>query len=189
MSAPRTLTFFGGAATATGSMILLEAAGARVLLDAGLFQGNVAQAAEKNRDLPLDPARVDAILLSDAGLAASGRTPQLVRHGFHGPVYATPATRDCAAILLSETALELETAGPQQLYGLSDVTARGRAALSSGAASAPQPGLRVHGSGAHAGIRQHRAADRGGWVTSHRLFRRRGPARLGNLPRSGPGSG
>jgi metallo-beta-lactamase family protein len=123
MSAPRTLTFFGGAATATGSMILLEAAGARVLLDAGLFQGNVAQAAEKNRDLPLDPAKVDAILLSDAGLAASGRAPQLVRHGFHGPVYATPATRDCAAILLSETALELETAGPQQLYGLSDVFA------------------------------------------------------------------
>ena len=54
MSSPRTLTFFGGAATATGSMILLEAAGARVLLDAGLFQGNVAQADEKNRDLPLD---------------------------------------------------------------------------------------------------------------------------------------
>lgn len=122
MSAPRTLTFFGGAATATGSMILLEAAGARVLLDAGLFQGNVAQSAEKNRDLPLDPGKVDAILLSDAGLAASGRAPQLVRHGFHGPVYATPATRDCAAILLAETALELETAG-QQLYGLRDVFA------------------------------------------------------------------
>ena len=122
MSAPRTLTFFGGAATATGSMILLEAAGARVLLDAGLFQGNVSQAAEKNRDLPLDPSKVDAILLSDAGLAASGRTPQLVRHGFHGPVYATPATRDGAAILLTETALELE-ATAQPLYNLSDVFA------------------------------------------------------------------
>ena len=122
MSAPRTLTFFGGAATATGSMILLEAAGAHVLLDAGLFQGNVAQSAEKNRDLPLDPSKVDAILLSDAGLAASGRTPQLVRHGFHGPVYATPGTRDCAAILLAETAIELQNAG-QPLYGLSDVFA------------------------------------------------------------------
>lgn len=122
MSAPRTLTFFGGAATATGSMILLEAAGARVLLDAGLFQGNVAQAEEKNRELPLDPDKVDAILLSAAGLAASGRTPQLVRHGFHGPVYATPATRDCAAILLAHTALELTTHG-HQLYGLQDVFA------------------------------------------------------------------
>lgn len=122
MSAPRTLTFFGGAATPTGSMILLEAAGARVLLDAGLFQGNVAQADDKNRDLPLDPARVDAILLSDAGLASSGRAPQLVRHGFHGPIYTTPGTRDCAAILLAETALELETRG-HQLYGLPDVFA------------------------------------------------------------------
>ncbi|MGH7592338.1 MAG: hypothetical protein ACRELE_00575 [Gemmatimonadales bacterium] len=128
MSAPRTLTFFGGAATATGSMILLEAAGARILLDAGLFQGNVAQSAEKNRDLPLDPAKVDAILLSGAGQAASGRTPQLVRHGFHGPVYATPATRDCAAVLLAETALELETAG-QQLYRLADVFATQRLAV------------------------------------------------------------
>jgi metallo-beta-lactamase family protein len=122
MSAPRTLTFFGGAATATGSMILLEAAGARVLLDAGLFQGNVAEADQKNRDLPLDPAKVDAVLLSDAGLAASGRTPQLVRHGFHGPIYGTPATRDGTAVLLAETALELETRG-HQLYSLPDVFA------------------------------------------------------------------
>ncbi len=122
MSAPRTLTFFGGAATATGSMILLEAAGARVMLDAGLFQGNVAQADEKNRDLPLDPTRIDALLLSQAGLAAAGRAPQLVRHGFRGPIYATPATRDCAAILLADTAIGLGALG-QQLYGLSDVFA------------------------------------------------------------------
>ena len=125
MSAPRTLTFFGGAATATGSMILLEAAGARVLLDAGLFQGNVAQAQEKNRELPLDPAKVDAILLSAAGLAASGRAPQLVRHGFRGQVYATPATRDCAAVLLANTALVLGDLG-DQLYGINDVFATQR---------------------------------------------------------------
>ena len=125
MSAPRTLTFFGGAATATGSMILLEAAGARVLLDAGLFQGNVAQAEAKNRDLPLDPDTVDAILLSAAGLAASGRAPQLVRHGFDGPVYATPASRDSAAVLLSHTALELTRHG-HQLYELADVFATQR---------------------------------------------------------------
>ncbi|MGH7583536.1 MAG: hypothetical protein ACREL5_09945, partial [Gemmatimonadales bacterium] len=122
MSAPRTLTFFGGAATATGSMMLLEAAGAQVLLDAGLFQGNVAQTDQKHRDLPLDAARLDAILLSDPGLGAAGRTPQLVRHGYRGPIYATPATRDCTAILLAETALELESRGTM-LYELADVFA------------------------------------------------------------------
>ena len=123
MSAPRTLTFFGGAATATGSMMLLEAAGARVLLDAGFFQGNVAQADAKNRSLPLDPKRVDALLLSQAGLAYAGRAPQLVHHGYRGPIYATPGARDMAAILLSEAALDLDAAGDAALYSLADVVA------------------------------------------------------------------
>ncbi|MBL0178783.1 MAG: MBL fold metallo-hydrolase [Gemmatimonadetes bacterium] len=123
MSAPRTLTFFGGAATSTGSMILLEAAGARILLDAGLFQGNVATTDALNRELPLDPRKVDAILLSQAGLAYSGRTPQLVRHGFDGPIYGTPATRDTAAILLAEAAMELAANHGEPLYGLKDVIA------------------------------------------------------------------
>ncbi len=130
MSAPRTLTFFGGAATATGSMILLEAAGARILLDAGLFQGNVALADAKNRELPLDPKKVDAILLSQAGLAYCGRTPQLVRHGFAGPIYGTPATRDTAAILLAEAAMELAGQEAEALYGLADVIATQRQFLS-----------------------------------------------------------
>jgi metallo-beta-lactamase family protein len=123
MTSPRTLTFFGGAATATGSMMLLEAAGARVLLDAGLFQGDLAQAEERNRELPLDPAKVDAILLSQPGLAYAGRIPQLVRHGYHGPIYATPAARDAAAVLLAEAALELERQREGALYGLPDVFA------------------------------------------------------------------
>lgn len=123
MSAPRTLTFFGGAATATGSMMLLEAAGARVLLDAGLFQGNLAEAEAKNRELPLDPKRVDALLLSQAGLAYAGRVPQLVRHGYRGPIYATPGARDMAAILLAEAAMGLSSAGESPLYDLGDVVA------------------------------------------------------------------
>jgi metallo-beta-lactamase family protein len=119
MSAPRTLTFFGGAATASGSMILLEAAGARVLLDAGLFQGNLAQADAKNRELPFDPARIDAVVLSQAGLSYAGRAPQLVQHGYAGSIYATPGTRDVAAILFPEAALELEKlGGNRRLYDL-----------------------------------------------------------------------
>ncbi len=121
MSAPRTLTFFGGAASTTGSMIQLEAAGANVLLDAGLFQGNLAQAEAMNRELPLDPARIDAVLLSQAGLAYAGRAPQLVRHGYAGTIYSTPGARDVASILLPETALELERlSGDEALYRLPD---------------------------------------------------------------------
>lgn len=122
MSAPRTLTFFGGAATASGSMILLEAASARVLLDAGLFAGGTGTS-DKNRELPLDPAKVHAVLLSQAGLAYAGRFPQLVRHGFTGTAYATPATRDLAAVLHTETALAREAAGGEPVYTLADVVA------------------------------------------------------------------
>lgn len=118
----RTLSFFGGAATATGSMILLEAAGARVLLDAGLFEGARAETAAKNRELPLDPTKVDAILVSQAGLSYAGRVPQLVRHGFSGTIYATPATRDLAAVLHTEIALDREDDAGQP-YGLADVVA------------------------------------------------------------------
>ena len=124
MSAPRTLTFFGGAATATGSMILLEAAGAKVLLDAGLFEGDLDETAAKNRELPLDPAKVDAILLSQAGLTYAGRVPQLVRHGFTGAIHATPATRALAAVLHTELALASQPAdGGEPVYGLGDVVA------------------------------------------------------------------
>ena len=138
MSAPRTLTFFGGAATATGSMILLEAAGAQVLLDAGLFQGNLAQAEAKNRDLPLNPEKIDAILLSQAGLAYAGRVPQLLRHGYTGPIYSTLGTHDVAAILLPEAALELERFhGESALYRLPD-------ALNTLARFVGQPYQRVH---------------------------------------------
>lgn len=119
MSAPRTLTFYGGAATTTGSMILLEAAGARVLLDAGQFEGDVELADAKNRELPLDPKRLDAVILSQAGLAYAGRTPQLVRNGYSKPIYTTPGTRDLAAVVLAEGTICC--AEDQRLYELDDV--------------------------------------------------------------------
>jgi metallo-beta-lactamase family protein len=53
------LTFPGAAGQVTGSMFLLEAAGARILLDAGLFQGHRAEAAKRNRELPFDPRRLE----------------------------------------------------------------------------------------------------------------------------------
>jgi metallo-beta-lactamase family protein len=85
-------------------MHLLEAAGARILLDAGLFQGRRAETHRLNAQLPFDARRIDAVVLSHAHIDHSGRLPLLVREGFHGPVYATPATRDLSAVMLADSA-------------------------------------------------------------------------------------
>lgn len=98
------LTFHGAAGQVTGSMHLLEAAGARLLLDAGLFQGRRAEAQALNANLPLDPRRIDAVILSHAHIDHSGRLPLLVSRGFHGPIFATPATRDLSAVMLPDAA-------------------------------------------------------------------------------------
>lgn len=98
------LTFWGAAGRVTGSMHLLEAAGARILLDAGLFQGSRRDSAELNANLPFDARRIDAIVLSHAHIDHTGRLPLLINRGFHGPVVATPATRDLCAIMLADSA-------------------------------------------------------------------------------------
>ncbi|MCD6290518.1 MAG: MBL fold metallo-hydrolase [Anaerolineae bacterium] len=94
------LTFFGATRTVTGSMHLLEANGHRVLLDCGLFQGHRAEMYERNLHFPFDPAEIDAVILSHAHIDHSGNLPNLVKQGFRGNIWATPATRDlCAAML------------------------------------------------------------------------------------------
>lgn len=98
------LTFYGAAGQVTGSMHLLEAAGGRFLLDAGLFQGRRAEAHELNARLPFDARRLDGVILSHAHIDHSGRLPLLVRDGFHGPIHATPSTRDLCAVMLPDAA-------------------------------------------------------------------------------------
>ena len=96
------ITTWGAAGEVTGSMHLLEAAGKRVLLDCGLFQGRRQEAHEKNRKFPLDARAVDLVVLSHAHIDHAGRLPLLVRLGYEGPVYCTPGTRDLCAIMLPD---------------------------------------------------------------------------------------
>ena len=98
------LTFHGAAGRVTGSMHLLEAAGMRLVLDAGLFQGPRKESAELNRNVPFDPRRLDAIVLSHAHIDHTGRVPLLVNRGFHGPIYCTPATHDLCGVMLPDAA-------------------------------------------------------------------------------------
>jgi len=98
------LQFFGAVGTTTGSMHLLKVNGTSLLLECGLFQGKRKQAFEKNRHIPAEAVSADACILSHAHIDHSGNLPSLVRSGFHGPIYATPATRDLCEIMLADSA-------------------------------------------------------------------------------------
>jgi metallo-beta-lactamase family protein len=95
--------FWGAARTVTGSMHLLDTGAHRLLLDCGLFQGHRDEAQKRNTSFPIDPKMVDAVLLSHAHLDHCGNLPSLMRHGFRGPIYCTPATRDLAAVMLGDS--------------------------------------------------------------------------------------
>jgi metallo-beta-lactamase family protein len=96
--------FLGAADTVTGSKYLVEAGGRRVLLDCGLFQGFKCFRERNWAAPPVDPRSVDAVVLSHAHLDHSGYLPVLVKAGFSGPVYASPATRELSAVLLTDSA-------------------------------------------------------------------------------------
>jgi metallo-beta-lactamase family protein len=98
------ITFWGAAGEVTGSMHMVETGGKRYLLDCGLHQGRRKEADAKNRNLPIDPASIDAVILSHAHIDHSGSLPTLVKHGFSGPIYATPPTIDLCAYMLRDTA-------------------------------------------------------------------------------------
>jgi metallo-beta-lactamase family protein len=95
------LTFNGAVQTVTGSQHLLEVNGRTILLDCGLYQGRREEAARRNREFHFDPAQVDLVVLSHAHIDHSGNIPNLVRRGFRGKIFCTPATVDlCGAMLL-----------------------------------------------------------------------------------------
>ncbi|HTK80707.1 MAG TPA: MBL fold metallo-hydrolase [Bacteroidota bacterium] len=97
------LEFQGAARTVTGSMHLLHVNGSNVLLDCGLYQGKRSEANDRNRNFPFDPKSIDALVLSHAHIDHSGNIPQLVKKGFHGLIYCTPATRDLCEIMLLDS--------------------------------------------------------------------------------------
>ncbi|MGO9482729.1 MAG: MBL fold metallo-hydrolase RNA specificity domain-containing protein, partial [Candidatus Kryptoniota bacterium] len=91
--------------TVTGSMHLLDVNGKRILLECGFYQGKRAESNRTNRNFDLfHPAQIDTVVLSHAHIDHSGNLPNLVKQGFTGTIYATPATRDLAGIMLADSA-------------------------------------------------------------------------------------
>jgi metallo-beta-lactamase family protein len=98
------LQFLGAADGVTGSRHLIDLGGTRLLLDCGLFQGLKTHRERNWAPLPVPASSIDAVVLSHAHLDHSGWLPVLVREGFQGPVIASPATADVAAVLLLDSA-------------------------------------------------------------------------------------
>lgn len=102
------VTFLGANATVTGSRYLVETPTSRILVDCGLFQGYKPLRLRNWAAFPVDPASIDAVVLTHAHLDHSGYLPRLVRSGFRGPVFCTAATRDLCNILLPDSGRLLE---------------------------------------------------------------------------------
>ncbi|MGE3394514.1 MAG: MBL fold metallo-hydrolase RNA specificity domain-containing protein [Steroidobacteraceae bacterium] len=97
------LTFLGAAGTVTGSRYLLDTGAKRVLVDCGLFQGYKQLRLRNWSPPPVDPASIDAVVLTHAHLDHSGYIPRLVNEGFTGPVYCTASTFELCRILLPDS--------------------------------------------------------------------------------------
>jgi metallo-beta-lactamase family protein len=105
------VTFWGATETVTGSRFVVDAAGRRVLVDCGLFQG-VKRIRERNwQPFPVEPSSIDAVVLTHAHIDHSGYLPALVREGFGGSIWCTPATAElCHVMLLDAAHLQEEDA-------------------------------------------------------------------------------
>lgn len=99
------IAFHGAARTVTGSKHLLSLKnGKKILLDCGMFQGMGKETDQLNRELGFEASEVYAVLLSHAHIDHSGLLPLLVKQGFKGKIYCTPATATLGEIMLEDSA-------------------------------------------------------------------------------------
>ncbi|SDB88248.1 metallo-beta-lactamase family protein [Raineyella antarctica] len=118
--APTTLTFLGAAGTVTGSRFLLTLGDRRLLVDAGMFQGEKRWRSLNWADFPVDPAEIDAVVLTHAHMDHCGYLPALVRNGYRGPIWATEGTAALAGIVLRDAGfLQERDAQLAEQYGYS----------------------------------------------------------------------
>src|SRR5579871_4947973 len=98
------IAFHGAARTVTGSKHLLTLKnGKKILLDCGMFQGMGKETDALNHEFGFEPQEVDVMILSHAHIDHSGLIPKLVKEGFKGKIFCTPATKDLTAILLEDS--------------------------------------------------------------------------------------
>ncbi len=99
------IAFHGAARTVTGSKHLITLSnGKKLLLDCGMFQGMGHDTNELNAHFGFNPAQINYMILSHAHIDHCGLIPKLIKDGYKGKVFATPATKDLAAVLMEDSA-------------------------------------------------------------------------------------
>jgi metallo-beta-lactamase family protein len=99
-----TLAFHGAAGTVTGSRHLFATPHARVLFDCGLFQGLKALREQNWQPPAFDARSLDSVVITHAHIDHTGYLPRLVKLGFDGPIFCTPATAELLEIMLLDSA-------------------------------------------------------------------------------------
>jgi metallo-beta-lactamase family protein len=119
------LTFYGGTGEATGSNYVLESNGTQIMIDCGLHQGGHYADSENFEPFAYDPKEITAVFITHSHLDHIGRLPSLVKAGFHGTIYSTPATKDFAEVMLLDSehllASEAEREAKPPLYNEDDI--------------------------------------------------------------------
>src|SRR5215813_6637318 len=96
------IQFHGATGDVTGSAYHVMTKHANVLVDCGLFQGGKKEKAKNRREAKLEGGKLDAVVLTHGHLDHVGRLPLLTKNGYEGPIYATQATLDLAALILRD---------------------------------------------------------------------------------------
>lgn len=96
------LTFHGGAGTVTGANFLLNSGKKKILVDCGIHEREQMCDPKNYGAFPYDPETIDALFITHAHADHIGRVPKLVRDGFKGVIYSTPATKELSGLMFDD---------------------------------------------------------------------------------------
>ncbi len=124
-------TALGGFKEVGRSCLLLETNHSKILIDCGISPEpgikGLDTTSTENKAFPyLDSANltindIDAVIMTHAHMDHMGFIPYLYKFGYTGPVYATPPSRDLAALLLYDYNKLVIRTGGTPLYGEKDI--------------------------------------------------------------------
>lgn len=73
-------------------------------MDCGMFQGMGKETLQLNKEWGFEPSEIDYVIISHAHIDHTGLLPKLVKDGYRGKIYCTPATANLAKLLLVDSA-------------------------------------------------------------------------------------